>query len=166
MNGSDIMSNCLIRGTSLSRRQMAIHRIKVWFPFYVMFAPVFLYYLLFHYMPLGGIIIAFKNYNFRDGIFGSPWASEYGFHHFIRFITNGDFWRIFKNTIILAAMRIFLTFPIPIILALMLNSVRSKLYKHILQTISYLPHFVSFVIVYGFVYNVFSSQGLDRKSVV
>ena len=136
---------------------------KNYLPFYLMFLPVFIYYLLFHYFPMSGVVIAFKNYNFRQGILGSAWTSEYGLHHFLRFINNGDFWRIFGNTLILASMRIFLTFPIPIILALMLNNVKSPLYKSFLQTISYLPHFVSFVIVYSFVYNFFSSQGVINQ---
>jgi putative aldouronate transport system permease protein len=130
-----------------------------YWPLYLMFVPVAGFYIIFHYKPLYGIIIAFKDYEFITGIWGSPLASEYGFRHFLRFIRNGEFWRIFMNTVILAAMRIVITFPAPVILALMFNEVKSHNYKKVLQTFSYLPHFVSFVIVYAIFYNVFSMNG-------
>jgi putative aldouronate transport system permease protein len=124
-----------------------------------MFVPVVIFYIVFHYKPLYGIVIAFKEYNFADGIVKSPWASEYGFRHFIRFIGNGEFWRIFRNTVILAALRIAVTFPAPVILALMFNEVKNQNYKKLLQTFSYLPHFVSFVIVYAIFYSFLSIDG-------
>ncbi len=141
--------------------------------FYAFFLPVFVYYLLFHYKPLMGVVIAFKDYKFAGGIWGSPWTSEHGFHHFIRFLTSGEFTRVFGNTVLLAVMRIVFGFPAPIILALMLNEVRSDKYKKTLQTISYLPHFVSYVVVYavlycffsydGFINGVRTALGLDRE---
>ena len=124
---------------------------------YLMFLPVIAYYIIFHYKPLVGVMIAFKNYTFAGGIWGSKWV---GLKHFQRFLGNGEFWRIFKNTVTLAALRILFTFPAPIILALMFNEVRSQKYKKVLQTISYLPHFVSFVIVYAVFYNFFSYDGV------
>ena len=124
-----------------------------------MFVPVAAFYIIFHYKPLYGIIIAFKDYNFVDGIWNSPWTSEFGFRHFIRFISNGEFWRIFINTVVLASLRIAVTFPGPIILALMFNEVKNQKYKKLLQTFSYLPHFVSFVIVYAIFYSFFSIDG-------
>ena len=124
---------------------------------YLMFLPVIAYYIIFHYKPMVGVMIAFKNYTFAGGIWGSKWV---GLKHFQRFLGNGEFWRIFKNTVTLAALRILFTFPAPIILALMFNEVRSQKYKKVLQTISYLPHFVSFVIVYAVFYNFFSYDGV------
>jgi len=124
-----------------------------------MFVPVAAFYIIFHYKPLYGVIIAFKDYNFVGGILNSPWTTEFGFRHFIRFVTNGEFWRIFRNTLILAALRIVVTFPAPIILALMFNEIKNQKYKKILQTFSYLPHFVSFVIVYAIFYSFFSLDG-------
>ena len=97
--------------------------------YYALFIPVAVYYIMFHYKPLVGVVIAFKDYAFGKGIWGSPWTSEYGFHHFIRFLTAGEFNRVFFNTVILAAMRIAFGFPAPIILALMFNEVRSQKYK-------------------------------------
>ena len=124
---------------------------------YLMFLPVIAYYIIFHYKPMVGVMIAFKNYTFAGGIWGSKWV---GLKHFQRFLGNGEFWRIFKNTVTLAALRSLCTFPAPIILALMFNEVRSQKYKKVLQTISYLPHFVSFVIVYAVFYNFFSYDGV------
>lgn len=138
---------------------MRIRTLKRYWIFYALFAPVFAYYVIFHYVPLTGVVLAFKDYKFASGIWGSPWTSEYGLHHFIRFITAGEFRRVFFNTVILAAMRIGFGFPAPIILALLLNEVRSEKYKKFLQTISYLPHFVSFVVVYAIVYSFFSYDG-------
>ena len=123
---------------------------------YLMFVPVIVYYIIFHYKPLLGVVIAFKNYTFRDGIWGSAWV---GLKHFNRFLSNGEFWRVFRNTIILAALRIAVCFPAPILLALMFNEVRNQKYKKVLQTISYLPHFVSFVIVYAVFYTFLSYDG-------
>lgn len=133
--------------------------LKKYYIFYLLFLPLVVYLLVFEYAPLGGLIIAFKDYSFGKGIFGSPWTSEYGFHHFIRILTNGEFLRVFKNTIILASMNILLGFPAPILFALLLNELRSQKYKRFLQTISYLPHFVSFVVVYAVLYNFLSYDG-------
>ena len=86
------------------------------------------------------------------GIFGSPWI---GLEHFERFATNGDFWRVFQNTVIISALRIFVGFPMPIIFALLLNEVKFKGYKRMVQTISYLPHFISWVVVSGILFSFF-----------
>lgn len=131
---------------------------KYWI-YYALFIPVAVYYLIFHYKPLTGVVLAFKDYNFSKGIWGSPWTSEYGFHHFIRFLTAGEFSRVFSNTVILAAMRIAFGFPAPIILALMFNEVRGQKYKKFLQTVSYLPHFISFVVVYAVLHSFFGYDG-------
>ena len=145
----------MIRPNERGFRKFAVLMRKYW-PVYALFVPVVIYYILFHYKPMVGVIIAFKNYNFADGIWGSAWV---GLKHFRRFLGNGEFWRIFKNTVLLATLRIAVTFPAPSVLALMFNEVRSYRYKKVLQTISYLPHFVSFVIVYAVLYNFFSYDG-------
>lgn len=133
---------------------------KQYLPLYLMFVPVVAYYILFHYKPLLGVIIAFKNYNFKGGIWGSPWA---GLAHFQRFLGNGEFWRVFKNTVVLAMLRIAVTFPAPIILALCLNEIKSARYKKVLQTVSYLPHFISWVIVYAIFYVFLSNDGVINQ---
>lgn len=139
-----------------SRSSRFLHIMRKYGVVYLMFVPVIVYYILFHYKPLLGIVIAFKNYTFKDGIWGSKWV---GFKHFARFLNNGEFWRVFKNTVVLASLRIAVTFPAPIILALMFNEVRTQKFKKILQTISYLPHFVSYVIVYAVFYMFLSYEG-------
>ncbi len=142
--------------TTNNRRGKFFRILRKYGILYLMFVPVVVYYLLFHYKPMLGVIIAFKNYTFKDGIWGSAWV---GMKHFNRFLNNGEFWRVFRNTVTLAALRIAVCFPASIILALMFNEVRSVRYKKVLQTISYLPHFVSFVIVYAVFYTFFSYDG-------
>lgn len=129
---------------------------KRFIPLYIMFIPVIIYYLTFSYAPMGGLVIAFKQYNFSKGIFGSDWV---GFKHFKRFLNDPVFWDVLWNTIRLALKRILFTFPAPIILAILLNEVRHERYKKTIQTLVYLPHFLSWAIVYGFLYNFFSSAG-------
>lgn len=124
---------------------------------YVLFIPVVAYYAIFHYAPMAGVVIAFKNYNFLDGVFGSPWA---GFAHFQRFIDNGDFWVVFSNTLVLAFYRILFGFPAPILFAVLLHEMRFVKWRRLFQTVSYLPHFVSWVVVYGLMYNFFSESGV------
>ena len=97
--------------------------------------------------------------SFRLGIWGSPWTSDFGFKHFIRFFTSGEFARVFGNTLTLSVLGQIIGFPCPIILALLLNEMKMPKYKRFIQTISYLPHFVSFVVVYAIMYNFFSING-------
>ena len=144
----------------LSGHRSKFNTIKRYMPFYVMFAPVFIYYLIFAYAPMGGLLMAFKDYNFVDGIFGSPWA---GFKHFEKFISNGDFWHVLKNTLSISFLRILFSFPAPIILALMLHEVKHSGYKRFIQTATYLPHFISWVVVYGILYNFFSLDGVINQ---
>ena len=142
---------------TMKHKKMSLRKIlRKYGVVYLMFVPVIVYYIVFHYKPLLGVVIAFKNYTFRDGIWGSSWV---GLKHFNRFLGNGEFWRVFRNTIVLAALRIAICFPAPIILALMFNEVRNQKTKKVLQTISYLPHFVSFVIVYAVFYTFLSYDG-------
>ena len=141
------------------QRHFSVKLLRPYFPLYVMFVPVMLFYILLHYIPMIGAIIALKDYSFAKGIFGSPWAANAGMKHFIRFVTNGEFWRVFRNTVVLAGLRIAISFPAPIVLALMLNEVKLPRFKRVMQTISYLPHFVSFVVVYALLYNFFSMDG-------
>ena len=138
-------------------------RIKPYMPFYIMLFPVLLYYLIFSYAPLGGIIIAFKNYTFMDGIWGSAWA---GLTHFKRFFMNGDFTLVFSNTIIISVLRLVFAFPAPIIFALLLYEMKFTRVKKLIQTVSYLPHFISWVVVYGLMYNLFSSSGFINQIIM
>ena len=112
----------------------------------LMILPVLAQFIIFKYLPLYGITLAFKNYRILQGISESPWI---GFYNFQRLFSSVDFLRVFKNTIVLAALNFVFGFPAPIILALMINEMRGKTFKRVSQTISYLPHFVSWVILAG-----------------
>ncbi|MNC24951.1 putative multiple-sugar transport system permease YteP [compost metagenome] len=133
---------------------------KRFIPLYLLFLPVLVYYLIFAYAPMAGVVIAFKNYTILDGIWGSAWV---GFDHFQRFWQNDQFWVVMRNTVILAVYRIIFGFPAPIIFALLLNELRFTRFTKAIQTISYLPHFISWVVVYALTYNFFASDGLINK---
>jgi len=112
---------------------------------YVFLLPAITYFFIFHYIPMYGVQIAFKDYFANLGILGSPWV---GFEHFERFFNSYFFWRILKNTIILNAYGLLL-FPLPVIFALMLNELRNGWFKKWTQTLTYAPHFISVVVVVG-----------------
>ena len=112
----------------------------------LMFIPVVIYYIVFHYTPMYGIVLAFKDYSLTLGIMKSPWV---GFEVFSELFKTASFTRAFRNTIIISLLRWVTGFPAPIILALMLNELKNLRYKKIIQTISYLPHFLSWVILAG-----------------
>ncbi|GJI58961.1 putative multiple-sugar transport system permease YteP [Bacillus altitudinis] len=111
---------------------------------YLMILPGLLYFLVFKYVPMWGLIIAFQDYQPFLGILGSEWV---GLKHFIRLFTEPTFFILLKNTLILFAMNVVIFFPIPILLALLLNEVRLALFKKFVQTMIYIPHFMSWVIV-------------------
>ncbi|SDE55933.1 putative aldouronate transport system permease protein [Paenibacillus sp. UNCCL117] len=112
----------------------------------LMFAPAVLYYVIFHYVPIYGVLIAFKDYKFSAGIWGSEWV---GLMHFRDLFTLGSFWEVFRNTIIISTYKLIFGFPAPIALALLLNEVRLVFFKRAVQTITYMPHFLSWVIIAG-----------------
>ncbi|MEZ3159019.1 ABC transporter permease subunit [Microbacterium sp. BWT-B31] len=112
--------------------------------------------VIFRYIPMAGNIIAFRRYRPGGNIFGDEWV---GLRYFEMFIQDPTFWRVFFNTLILGALCLILIFPLPIILALMLNELRSAKFKRVAQSISYLPHFMSVVIVAGMVLQLVSSRG-------
>ncbi|WP_349667412.1 ABC transporter permease subunit [Lacrimispora sp.] len=117
--------------------------IRFW-PLYLMLVPCIIYYVLICYVPMGGVILAFKDYSFRKGIWGSPWV---GFRYFQMFFTSYDFPRLLRNTLIVGLIKCILEFPFAIILALLLNEFKNEKFKKISQTITYLPHFLSTVII-------------------
>ena len=127
---------------------------------YLMLLPVIAYYIIFCYQPMYGVTIAFKNYVPNKGILGSDWV---GFKYFINFFESRYFLRILKNTLVLSVYSIIFSFPIPIIFALLLNELRNTKFKKTIQTITYLPHFISLVIVCGMVLDFTSSAGLFNK---
>lgn len=124
---------------------------------YVIVIPVLLFYLLFHYKPMYGAIIAFKDYSPALGVNGSPWV---GFANFTRFFKSVYFVRLIKNTILLSVYNLILGFPAPVILALLLNEVRNKHFKSLTQTVTYLPHFISLIVVTGMLTDFSMTTGL------
>ena len=122
-----------------------------------------LYYLLFHYYPMYGVTLAFKQYKPKLGIIGSPWASQHGMKYVLQVVGDPYFWTVFKNTIVLNVVNLAITFPAPIILALLLNEVASNRYKRVVQTVTYLPHFLSTVVVVGMMNTMFSSSGIVNE---
>ena len=121
-----------------------------------------LFLLVFRYLPIAGNVIAFRRFRPGGSIFGDEWV---GLHYVELFIRDAKFWDVFQNTAILGGLTLIFVFPLPIVLALMLNELRSRRFKRLAQTISYLPHFMSIVIVAGMIFQIFSLQGTVNQIV-
>jgi putative aldouronate transport system permease protein len=130
---------------------------------YVMLVPVLLYYAVFEYGPLYGLVIAFKDYSPGQGIWESPWV---GFQWFEEFFGSFYFWRVLRNTLMINIWDLIFGFTAPIILALLLNEVTSNRFRRFVQTIVYLPHFISIVVISGLVLDLFAQNGLINDIVV
>ena len=115
---------------------------------YLLIVPVVIFYLVFHYKPMYGAIIAFKDFQPANGIWGSDWV---GLQNFKEFFQSYYFWRVLKNTIVISLSTLIFGFPAPIILALFMNELRNKYFSRTVQTISYMPHFISLVVVCGMI---------------
>lgn len=127
---------------------------------YIMMIPVVIYYLVFHYAPMYGALIAFKDYSPMKGIVGSDWV---GFRHFADFFNSYYFWRILKNTITISLYSLIFEFPTPIILALLINEVRHKTFKRVAQTITYMPYFISLVVICGIITDFTNADGIINR---
>ena len=130
---------------------------------YFMFLPVVVFYLIFHYYPMSGIILAFKDFKPALGIWESPFTGDFGFEHFLAFFGSSFFGRTITNTILISLYQLIFGFPMPIILALMLNELRSPKFKKVMQTITYFPHFISTVVVCGMLTDFCLSDGLFNQ---
>jgi putative aldouronate transport system permease protein len=128
---------------------------KMWYYryIYLLMLPGLLYFLIYRYVPMWGVIIAFQDFRLWQGIGGSPWV---GLEHFQTFFQAPYFGRLFANTLIISGLNLLFVFPAPIILALLLNEVRHQPFKRLIQTVSYLPHFISWVVVGGMLIYMFS----------
>ena len=127
---------------------------------YLLILPVILYYFIFHYGPIYGAIIAFKQYVPAKGILGSPWV---GFRHFQDFFGSIYFVRLLTNTVRISLAELIFGFPAPIILALLINELRNKVYSRFVQTITYMPHFISMVVVCGMIVQFTRDSGFITK---
>jgi putative aldouronate transport system permease protein len=115
--------------------------------------PTVIYVFIFHYLPMGGLIIAFKDYNSYQGIFNSPWADTFGLKHFIFFFNLPNFSQIIFNTLFISVYSIIVNTTFPIVLALIINEVRIKWFKKTVQTVSYAPYFISVVVLVGMLFS-------------
>lgn len=120
------------------------------------------WYVIFHYLPMAGITLAFKNFRPAKGIWGSPWANPW-YKYFEQFFGGYYFGRLLRNTVLISLGDLIFGFPAPILLALLLNELRSTTYKRVVQTVSYLPHFISTVVIAGIILDFFSSTGVVNQ---
>lgn len=127
---------------------------KYW-QLYLCLIPVLAYFIIFHYLPMYSVQIAFRDFNPLDGVTGSPWV---GFKHFERFFNSYYFKRLIVNTLVLSLYQLVITFPMPIILAIMLNELNSNKFRKTMQMVTYAPHFLSVVVVVGMMFNMFSPR--------
>ena len=134
-------------------RQQTIRRMIDNRALYLMILPAFLYILIFHYWPMYGVQIAFRNFNFADGITGSKWVGMKWFNYFFH---SNNFSTLVRNTLILSFYDLLAGFPVPILLALIMNAVPSRRFRKVSQTITYLPHFISVIVLVGMMNSMFS----------
>lgn len=144
-------------------REIRMKAIKKDFWLYILLIPGVLHFIVFKYLPMWGILIAFQDFNAYLGFFESPWV---GFQNFADFFANPDFGRLFANTLIISFYNLIFGFPAPVIMALMLNEVRKQWYKRTIQTLVYIPHFISWVIIASLTYTLFNSQGVINKYLI
>ncbi len=132
---------------------------------YVMILPVLVGFFLFRFYPLYGLQIAFKDYNIVAGVRGSEWV---GLENFFKFVEDPFFFRVVKNTVVLGFWTLVISYPLPIIFAVLLNEVKQQhgLFKRVTQSISYLPHFVAVVVIVGLIYDFFSLDGIVNQIAV
>ena len=141
---------------TVKKQGAAMKHIKKYWQWYAMMLIPVVYYIVFRYIPMFGNIIAFRRYRAGSSIFGDEWS---GLKYFSQFMKDQNFWRAFKNTLLLNFKYLIISFPLTLIFALLLNEVKNVHFKKIVQTISYLPHFISMVIVAGMVREILSTSG-------
>lgn len=128
---------------------------------YLLLLPVIAWYLILAYLPMGGLSLAFKNFRYDMGLWASPWI---GFEHFSKMFEDKDFWNALKNTLVFAAGKICILFPMPVILAVLLNEMRANKTKKFFQTVFTFPHFITWVVLAGILINMFGSNGMVNAS--
>ncbi|WP_059053968.1 ABC transporter permease [Paenibacillus senegalimassiliensis] len=156
MKNAKIHETVVVPQFRSERGNRLLRQIAKRYDLYLMLLVPIVWYLLFHYGPLYGLQIAFKNFNPGKGILGSSWV---GFEHFQRFFDSYYFGRLLWNTLSINLLSLLLAFPIPIMLALLINEIRSKSYSKLLQNITYIPHFISVVVIVGILNVMLSANG-------
>lgn len=155
---------------SITKNSSSARLLKVWSGIkrdrflYLLALPGLLYFLIFRYVPMWGIVISFQEYSPYQGMWNSPWV---GLEHFKRFFSNPDFMKLFRNTMAINLLSLVFFFPLPILLSVMLNELRNVAYKKTIQSIVYLPHFLSWVIIVGITFLLLSTgDGLVNQFLV
>ena len=137
----------------LKSRERLGDRLRQYWPAYVLLLPVVIWYLMFCYAPMGGLVIAFKKYSVIRGISASPWV---GWANFENLFSSAAFVNSIKNTLIISGLNLLVGFPLPIVFAILLNELKCMRFKKLVQTVSYLPHFISWSVAGGMVYMLLS----------
>lgn len=137
--------------TKDTRKKIKQYRILL-----LMMVPAVIYYIIFNYAPMYGVLLAFKDFKITQGILGSPWV---GFKHFEMIFEDPYFYTVLRNTLMISVYKLLFGFPVPILFALMLSEITSTKFKRVVQTVSYLPHFISWVVLAGIFFTIFSLDG-------
>lgn len=144
----------------LGEKKSKLLRLKVESPFYLLILPAAIVVLLFNYLPMAGLLLAFKDWNAKLGVFDSPWTDMFGFGNFVRLFQTADMTKAIWNTFYFNVVSMLFNFTAPIVLALLFTEIKNKYFKKVTQTISYLPHFLSIAAVTGIVNTLLSEYGL------
>ena len=146
MNYTEAAAPCSIEKKKVSKLRVEFSKLIKKRNLFIMMLPGIIYFIIFKYIPIYGLQLAFKDYIFKAGITGSKWV---GLEHFQNIFAMQSFWQVFKNTLIISAYQLVFGFPAPILFAILLNEVKNIHFKKTIQTVSYLPHFVSWVVLGG-----------------
>lgn len=150
-------NNLAVTGSSsISKKKAFIKHMKKYWQYYLILLIPVAYYVIFRYLPMAGNIIAFRRYRAGGSIFGDKWS---GLKYFKQFIGDKTFWRAFRNTLVLNVTYLLFRFPLTLLFALLLNEIKNIHFKKFVQTVSYLPHFISMVIVTGMIRELLSTNG-------
>jgi putative aldouronate transport system permease protein len=142
-----------MKARQIKKQNSLINSIKEASPYYLMLLPGLILLIIYKYLPIYGVTIAFKNYNIMKGILGSPWV---GLEHFEKLFGMSKFYQVFYNTLIISFQKIVFQFPFPIIFAILLNELKNQRFKKVVQTVTYIPHFISWVIISGIFIDILS----------
>jgi ABC-type polysaccharide transport system permease subunit len=146
--------NLVLMGKARARARL-LHQIGERWQIYLLLVLPLVYLIIFSYGPMGGLVIAFKRYNFALGIFGSPWV---GLDNFRRFLQSYKFVQVLRNTLTLSFYSLLVGFPIPIVFALLLNALPYQKYQKLIQTVTYIPHFISTVVMVGLIFQLLNNR--------
>ena len=143
--------------TAQKKQNFGVYMKRYWQLYVLLFLPM-LYLLIFKYVPMVYIQIAFKKYSIVESVWNMPLAGNNGFEYFIKAFNNKDFINALRNTLMLNLLDLVVGFPAPIIFALILNELVFKKFKRVVQTVAYMPHFLSWVIIYGLALQIFCAE--------